>query len=336
MIKLAVIILNWNGKDMMERFLPSVTASIPGYKDSDEDPDDIRLIVADNGSTDGSIEWLIHNYPRIGLIRFEENYGFAGGYDRAIRMTEAKYVLLLNSDVETPSGWWEPLLEFMETHPDACAIQPKIRSLVDKGRFEHAGAAGGLIDRLGYPYARGRVFMEVEQDRGQYDSNQPVPVAWASGAAMLVRKSAYIEAGGLDETFFAHMEEIDLCWRMRLLGYGVFSLTDSKVYHLGGGSLAYGNPRKTYLNFRNSLLMLYKNLPRKEGKRLLFWRRLSDTLGFFYFLVRGKAGDARAVLKAHRDFRKMRGTYTDFPTRNILRELPGTDRFIYFDRFLRR
>lgn len=331
--ELAIIILNWNGLDMLKTFLPSVVESVFCGKVHPESSrmsgSSVHLYVADNGSTDGSVAWLRETYPRVTLIEFEENYGFAGGYDRAIREVDAEFTLLLNSDVETPEGWWQPLLAFMKENPEAGAVQPKILSFRDKSRFEHAGAAGGLLDSLGYPYARGRVLSRVEVDRGQYDSQQPVRVAWASGAALLLRTSAYIEAGGFDTDFFAHMEEIDLCWRMQLLGYGVFVVTDSVVYHLGGGALPYGNPRKTYLNFRNNLLMLHKNLPRKEGKRLLFIRRLADTLAFGFFLVKGKWKDAGAVVRAHGDFRKMKKKYVGFPERNIMKELPGTDKSVF-------
>ena len=321
--RLAVIILNWNGREIMEKFLPSVVENTKG--------EEVRVIVADNGSTDDSVEWLRSRYPEVGLITFEENYGFAGGYDRAIRMVDAEYTLLLNSDVEVPPGWWQPLLKFMDTHPEAGAVQPKILAYRDKRKFEHAGAAGGLLDHLGYPYCHGRVFNDVEEDNGQFDEDMGVKVAWASGAAMMVRTKAFMEAGGLDERFFAHMEEIDLCWRMQLAGYGIYALSKSVVYHYGGGSLAYGNPRKTYLNFRNNLLMLHKNLPLKTGKRVLIARRLADTLGFFFFLLRGKWGDAKAVVKAHNDFRKMRKEYTVFPTKDIRKEIPGTERYIYRD-----
>ena len=325
--KLSVIILNWNGRRMMERFLPSVVSNTRG--------DEVRLIVADNGSTDDSVEWLQANFPYVEVIKLDSNYGFAGGYDRVIRMVESEYVLLLNSDVETPPGWWQPLLAFMESNPQAGAVQPKILSFRDRKKFEHAGAAGGLLDRLGYPYARGRVLMWVEEDRGQYDSPQVTEVAWASGAAMLARRKAYLEAGGLDELFFAHMEEIDLCWRMVIAGYKIYSISNSFVFHYGGGSLAYGNPRKTYFNFRNNLLMLHKNLPRGRGKRLLFVRRLADTLGFLFFVARGKWADAGAVIRAHRDFRRLRGNYTSFPSEDVMRSLPGTSRFIYLS-LLRR
>lgn len=325
-VKLAVIILNWNGKEMMKTFLPSVVENTVG--------DGVKVIVADNGSTDGSVEWLKETFPTVEVLAFPENYGFAGGYDRAIKMVGAEYTLLLNSDVETPAGWWEPLLNFMETMPDAGAVQPKILSFRDKTKFEHAGAAGGLLDRMGYPYARGRIFSSVEEDKGQYDSPKAVKVAWASGAAMLVRTKAYFEAGGLDHDFFAHMEEIDLCWRMYLQGYSVYALSDSLVYHYGGGSLAYGNPRKTYLNFRNNLLMLHKNLPKKAGRKFLFLRRLVDTLAFLFFVIQFKFGDAKAVIRAHNDFRRMKKLYTVFPEKNIMRELPGTGRFVYLDFFL--
>ena len=320
---LAVIILNWNGRRVMEEFLPSVVRHTSGAE--------VEVIVADNGSTDDSVEWLKKSYPSVRLIEFPENYGFAGGYDRAIREVNAEYTLLLNSDVEVTDGWWRPLLTFMKSHPEAGAVQPKIRSYRNKEFFEHAGAAGGMLDRMGYPYCRGRVMGRIERDTGQYDSDEAVRIAWATGAAMLVRTRAYLEAGGLDEKFFAHMEEIDLCWRMMLKGYNIYALSSSVVYHLGGGALPYGNPRKTYLNFRNNLLMLHKNLPRKVGRRKLFVRRLADTLGFMFFLLQGKTGDAKAVIRAHNDFRRMRKEYFDFPAGNIMKEIPGTSRYIYID-----
>ncbi|MCH5217417.1 MAG: glycosyltransferase family 2 protein [Muribaculaceae bacterium] len=326
--RLSVVILNWNGRKVMERFLPSVVKSTVSP--------DVSLIVADNGSTDDSVAWLRERFPEVEVMELGENYGFAEGYNRAIRKVESPYIVLLNSDVETPEGWWEPLLDFMESHPESGAVQPKVLAYRERGKFEHAGAAGGLLDRLGYPYARGRVLFYTEEDKGQYDSDMATEVAWASGACMMVRRRAYLEAGGLDSDFFAHMEEIDLCWRMRLAGYRVYALTSSAVYHYGGASLAYGNPRKTYLNFRNNLLMLHKNLPLRRGKRVLIERRLADTLGFLFFLARGKWGDAKAVLKAHRDFRRMRGNYKNFPAEDIMKDLPGTDRYVYLDFLFRR
>ena len=324
--KLSVIILNWNGRNVMKRFLPSVVTNTAGGE--------VEVIVADNGSTDGSVGWLRDTYPDLRIITLDENYGFAEGYNRAIARVESPYVLLLNSDVEVENGWWQPLLKFMEATPDAGAVMPKILAYSSRGSFEHAGAAGGLIDSLGYPYCRGRVLSRVEEDRGQYDG-PPVEVAWATGAAMLVRRDVYLEAGGLDAAFFAHMEEIDLCVRMRRLGYKSYVVTDSRVFHLGGGALPYGNPRKTYLNFRNNLLLLYKNLPRKQGRRKLFSRRLADTLAFGMFLLSGKWGDARAVLRAHRDFRRMRKAYADLPADDIFPLLPGTDKSIFKMKILR-
>lgn len=321
---LAIVILNWNGKEVMKRFLPSVMASVEGDQR-------VAIYVVDNGSDDGSATWLEKEWSSIRLIRYDENYGYAGGYDRAVREIGAPYTLLLNSDVETPPGWWQPLLSFMEAHPEAGAVQPKILSYVRRGSFEHAGAAGGLVDALGYPYARGRILDHVEPDKGQYDTPEAAEVAWASGAALLVRTSAFLKAGGLDTRFFAHMEEIDLCWRMRLEGYKIYALSSSRVFHLGGGTLPYGNPRKTFLNFRNNLLMLHKNLPRRRGRRFLFIRRLADILGFGFFLIRGKWGDARAVVRAHADFRRMKKFYTEFPDRDILGELPGSDRWLYLE-----
>lgn len=304
----------------MEEFLPSVAAFTKGSE--------VELIVADNGSTDDSIEWLKENYPEIRLIKLDSNYGFAEGYNKAIARIDTPYVLLLNSDVEVEEGWWQPLLSFMEEHPEAGAVQPKILAYKNKGAFEYAGAAGGLLDRLGYPYCRGRVFGDVEEDRGQYDG-AAAEISWASGAAMLVRKKAFDEAGGLDAEFFAHMEEIDLCIRMMLKGYKIYFVPDSRVWHLGGGSLPYGDSRKTFLNFRNNLLLLHKNLPEKEGKRVLFNRRLADTLAFGMFLAKGKFGDARAVLRAHNEFKKLRKRYRDFPKKNIFKSLPGAEKYVF-------
>ncbi len=318
-MKLAVIILNWNGRKLLEQFLPVAEKYTRG--------EGVRLIVADNGSTDDSVEWVERNCPGVGLIRFPENYGFAEGYNRAIRETEAEFVVLLNSDVEVTEGWYEPMLRFMEADVNAGACQPKIKSFHDRTRFEYAGAAGGLLDRLGYPYCRGRVFDELETDKGQYD-DAPVRVAWASGACLMVRRSVYLEVGGLDASFFAHMEEIDLCLRMIGAGRGVWFVPGAEVYHVGGASLPKDNPKKTYLNFRNNLLMLLKNMPEREGKRLLFVRRLADTLAFFMFAVKLDIPNAKAVLKAHRDYKRMRGQYTDFPAGNYLRDVPGRKKLI--------
>lgn len=315
MKQIAVIILNWNGEKLLSEFLPSVVANT--------DSDIADVIVADNGSTDGSRDLLRREFPEVKLLEFKENLGFAGGYNRALRETAYPYTLLLNSDVETPPGWLRPLYEFMEGRPEAAACQPKILSYRDKKRFEYAGAAGGFIDRNGFPYCRGRIFDTVEEDNGQYDT--PVRVFWATGAALMVRTSLYEKAGGLDERFFAHMEEIDLCWRLSLMGKELWCVPDSHVYHLGGGSLPAENPRKTYLNFRNNLLLLHKNLPQSDLRSTLLRRRLLDTVAWAKFIVTLDFPNASAILRAHRDFRRMRREYLSHPGVNLLRRQAGPD-----------
>lgn len=326
MSRISVVILNWNGEKLLREFLPSVVANTRG--------DEVEIIVADNGSTDSSLEVLRKEFPDVRVIELEKNYGFAGGYNRVIAMLDSEFVTLLNSDVETPEGWWQPVLKFMEDNPEVGACQPKILSYKDKSMFEYAGAAGGLLDSHGYPFCRGRLFDFVEKDEGQYDS-APTDVAWASGAALTVRSTAWNQVGGLDERFFAHMEEIDLCCRMLNAGWRVCVVPQSKVYHLGGASLAQGNPKKTYLNFRNNLILLHKNLPRKRGRKVLFIRRLMDTLAFFMYVAKLDFPNARAILRAHRDFKRMRKLYTDFPSRDILSTLPGADRNIVIDRYVK-
>ena len=324
MKQLAVIILNWNGRRLLEQFLPAAAR----YTISDH----ADLIVADNGSSDDSVEWVRREYPDVKILRLDRNYGFAAGYNRAIRETHYPYTILLNSDVEVTEDWWLPLLELMEARQDVGACQPKILSYKNKEQFEYAGAAGGLLDRLGFPYCRGRLFDRTEDDRGQYDG-QPTEIAWASGAALMVRTDLYLKLGGLDEDFFAHMEEIDLCCRIWGAGYKVMALSDCKVYHVGGASLPKENPQKTYLNFRNNLLLLHKILPRRKGRRVLLLRRLVDTLAFFKFLIGGGPAHARAILRAHSDFRRMRKKYTDLPESDYFDSLPGTDRYALIDRY---
>lgn len=296
--QIAVIILNWNGRRLLSEFLPSVVANMPH--------DIARLIVADNGSTDDSVAWLRENYPEVEVMELDENYGFAEGYNRAVAAVadRYKYTILLNSDVAVDDDWITPLYDFMQAHPQAVAVQPKILSYMDRSKFEYAGAAGGFLDKNGYPYCRGRVFADVETDRGQYDT--PMKVMWASGAALMVDNKAYLDAGGLDSSFFAHMEEIDLCWRMQLRGGEVWCCPASHVYHLGGGSLPAENPRKTYLNFRNNLLMLHKNLPAKGRSWRLVRRRLLDTLAFIKYAATLDFGNAAAVWRAHRDYSRMK------------------------------
>lgn len=319
------MILNWNGEKLLRKFLPSVV-------DNTQSPE-VEIVVVDNGSTDDSLELLCREFPNVKLISFDENYGYSGGYNRAINEVDSEFVVLLNSDVQTPRGWWQPLLRFMDKNPDVGACQPKIRSFRNKKMFEYAGAAGGLLDRYGYPYCRGRLFDKIEYDLCQYDDG-PTDIAWASGACLMVRRDAYQKVGGLDELFFAHMEEIDLCCRMHNQGYRVCVVPDSFVYHLGGATLAQGDPKKTYLNFRNNLLLLHKNLPEKIGKKLLFKRRLMDTLAFLMYVVQFDFENANAILKAHSDFKKMKKNYTSFPKFDILSTLPGADRCIVADRYL--
>ena len=326
----AVIILNWNGANLLRRYLPTVLAGTSA--------DLADVIVADNGSTDDSRQVLEHEFPTVKTLYFDQNYGFAEGYNRAIAQAEGyRYTVLLNSDVRTPAGWIEPLYHYCEAHPEVGAVMPKLWQDRDDDRqvFEYAGAAGGFLDKHGYPYCRGRIFDTLEDDRGQYDA-EPADIFWATGACLMVRTALYVQAGGLDKDFFAHMEEIDLCWRILLTGSKIRVVPESHVYHLGGGSLPQGNPRKTYLNFRNSLLLLHKNLPQREGKWLLIVRRLYDTLAFFMALAKLHGGDAKAILRAHRDFRKMRGNYTSHPSQNLLKAIPECRRNIVVDYYLRR
>jgi hypothetical protein len=320
----AVIILNWNGSALLREYLPQVIAST-----NSEIAD---IIVADNGSTDDSLELLHNDFPNIKLIEFTANYGFAEGYNKAITQTMYRYTVLLNSDVATAPGWVETLYAFMEGHPNVGACQPKILSYTDRTRFEYAGAAGGFIDRNGYPYCRGRIFSTIETDHGQYDTS--IPIFWASGAALFIRSELYIQAGGLDRDFFAHMEEIDLCWRILLAGYQIYAVPDATVYHLGGGSLPASNPRKTYLNFRNNLLLLHKNLPDSSRKAALIRRRLLDTLAWLKFVITLDFGNANAILKAHRDFRKMSAHYTTHPSVDLLKIRPDCRRNIITSYYL--
>ena len=297
----SVIILNWNGAEMLRRYLPSVVESL---HDSDVSIQ-TELIVADNGSTDNSLDVLAKEFPTVKTIVLDKNYGFAEGYNRAIEQVDSEFVVLLNSDVETPKGWLEPLLDYLETHPDIAAVQPKIRSWKNKSFFEHAGAAGGFVNALGYPYCRGRVLWHVEEDKGQYDS--VIDVDWTSGACMCVRTKVYKELGGLDASFFAHMEEIDLCWRMRNADWRLVCVPQSTVFHLGGGSLHYDNPCKNYLNHRNNLLMIYKN--KKHPFGVLFIRFFLDYAAAFFYLLQGRPKSFKAVFEARSDFHKMRVNY---------------------------
>lgn len=323
----AVIILNWNGDRLLREYLPSVIANT--------DPAMGRVIVADNGSTDTSVATLKELFPEVELMLFPENYGFAEGYNKALALAAQqgyRYTVLLNSDVKPAPGWLNPLVEWMDTHPDCGACQPKILSYSEPGKFEYAGASGGFIDRNGYPFCRGRIFSDVETDTGQYDD--PREIFWATGAALMVPTQLYLDAGGLDAGFFAHMEEIDLCWRIHLMGKQIWVVPASAVYHLGGGSLPASNPRKTYLNFRNNLLLLHKNLPEKDLRGTLLRRRLLDTLAWAKFAATFDFANAGAVWRAHRDFAKMRKAYTAHPSENLLRK-PMQRRNILIDYYMR-
>ena len=323
---IAVIILNWNGEALLREFLPKVIATT--------DSTLADVIVADNGSTDGSVSLLEQEFPQVKLLKFTENYGFAEGYNRAIEQTGYKYNILLNSDVATSGNWIAPLYEYMEAHLDVGACQPKLLSYREPEMFEYAGASGGFIDKNGYPYCRGRLFATVEKDNHQYDDI--ISVFWATGAALMVRSEIYMSVGGLDKDFFAHMEEIDLCWRILLAGYDIKVIPQSVAYHLGGGSLPASNPRKTYLNFRNNLLLLHKNLPDSTRSRKLFVRRLYDTIAWAKFMMTFDFKNANAILKAHNDFRRMRRAYTSHPDVDLLDARTDTRRNIILDYYLRQ
>ena len=305
MKKVSIIILNWNGSKLLRKYLPSVVK----YTDGDI----ADVIVADNGSTDESLQILREEFPTVRVIAFDQNHGFAKGYNLAISHIDTPYCLLLNDDVRVTEHWLEPMLEYMEAHPEVGAMQPKLLSDRCQQSFEYAGACGGFLDRFGYPFCRGRIFDTTENDRGQYDD--VARIMWATGACLMMRTDVYSKAGGLDELFFAHMEEIDLCWRVRNLGYDIVCLPQSKVYHYGGGSLAMGNPRKTKLNFRNSLLMLYKNLPRSRRRSVIVKRLLLDGVAAINFLLHGEVMQVKAIWDAHREASAM--------YRSIYRHLAG-------------
>lgn len=298
-MNVSVVILNWNGRDMLAKYLPSVVkySSLPG----------VEIVVADNGSTDGSLDYLSENFPMVRQIILPENYGFAEGYNRALRQIDADYFVLLNSDVEVTANWLSPLYNYLEAHEEVVACQPKIRSIVNPEYFEHAGAAGGFLDKYAYPFCRGRIFSEVEKDEGQYDTVKEV--FWATGACLFIRAKDYFDAGGLDGTFFAHMEEIDLCWRLRSRGKQIVCHPESVVYHYGGGTLNVDSPRKTFLNFRNNLLMIYKNQSEKTLFKILFVRFFLDLLAAMMFLVKMDWENFKSVLKAIVEFYCIKAKY---------------------------
>ncbi len=289
--EVAIVILNWNGLSFLEKFLPSVVAST--YENR-------RVIVADNHSDDGSVAFVRAHFPQVEIIENPENKGFAAGYNMALGRVQSDYYVLLNSDVEVRSDWIEPVIELMEKDLKIAACQPKILSYSDKEKFEYAGASGGWIDNFGYPFTRGRVFDTCEKDAGQYDDAQPC--FWASGAALFIRAELYHQAGGFDEYFFAHQEEIDLCWRLQRSGYAIYVQPASVVYHVGGGTLPKGNSRKTYLNFRNNMIMLHKNLPASTAMWKLPARILLNGVVAIKSLGDSGSGDFKAIARAHIDY----------------------------------
>ncbi len=292
MTKIAIVLLNWNGIELLQEFLPAVVkySQIP----------EAKLFVADNGSTDQSLNYIKENYPEVGIIELGNNYGFTGGYNKALQRINAEYFLLLNTDVAPSQNWLPPLLETMENDPDVAICVPKIKSYKNPEYFEYAGAAGGYIDKYGFPYCKGRIFDHLEKDEGQY--NETADILWASGAALMIRAELYTHSGGLDEDFFAHMEEIDLCWRLKNQGWKIRYVYNSEVYHLGGGTLNYKNPRKVFFNFRNNLYLLTKNLPKGQFAINLLKRLILDGIAGLKFLMAFEFSNFLSVLKAHFSF----------------------------------
>lgn len=326
MKKVTVVILNYNGKKFLEEFLPNVIANTNAEM--------AEIVVADNASTDGSVAFMQERFPSIRLIVNDFNGGFATGYNLALKQIEAEYFVLLNSDIEVTPQWIEPVIELMDSDPNIAACQPKILSYYDKEKFEYAGASGGFIDKYGYPFCRGRVFQHLEEDHGQYDD--ACEVFWATGACMFVRADLYLQHGGLDDSFFAHMEEIDFCWRMKNLGFKIYCCPQSRVYHIGGGTLPKSSARKTYLNFRNNLSLLYKNLPSNRVFWTIAYRIVLDWVAALKFLCGGGLKDYWAVIRAHFAF------YRRIPSlRKVRKGLPKQlvgqvyQRNIVFENFLR-
>lgn len=305
MKKTAVVILNYNGAGMLRRFLPSVI----------EYSHEASIYVADNGSSDESCDVVRNEFPAVKLMVLDHNYGFAEGYNRALAQVDEEYAVLLNSDVEVTRGWLSPMTQFLDSNPEVAACQPKLLSFKQKDFFEYAGAAGGFIDKWGYTFCRGRIFNTVERDSGQYDDT--TDVFWATGAALMIRNEVYKNNGGLDGRFFAHMEEIDLCWRLRSRGYRIACVPQSHVYHVGGATLKKENPQKTYLNFRNNLLMIYKNAPDCQLKKIMLFRKVFDNVAALKFLASGDYAAFKAVRKARRDFKAMRSGYDKARAENM-------------------
>ena len=305
MKSIAIVILNWNGAGMLRKFLPSVL----------EYSQEAEVIVADNASKDDSLKVMENEFPEVRTIALDKNYGFADGYNQALRQVEAEYYLLLNSDVEVTEGWLRPMLSYMDAHPEVAACQPKLRCEWNRPMLEYAGACGGYIDRLGYPFCRGRVFNTIEEDLEQYDT--VAPILWATGAALMIRSKHYWEAGGLDARFFAHQEEIDLCWRLRSRGHQIVCIPESVVYHVGGASLPKSNSRKTFLNFRNNMILLYKNLPDEQLAYVMRWRFWLDALASLYFFLTLQWGSCMAVWKGRWAFCRMKADFRPDREKNM-------------------
>ena len=326
-MKTSIVILNYNTADYLRRFLPPLLDSVREL--------DAEVVVADNASGDSSLEVMASGFPSVRVIALDRNYGFTGGYNRALSEVKAELYVLINSDVEVPAGWLEPLVDYMDSHPECGACGPKLLSEADRGRFEYAGAAGGFIDRYGYPFCRGRLLTTTEKDEGQYDF--PREVHWVSGACLIVRSEVFHGLGGFDEDFFAHFDEIDLCWRMQLAGWKVASVPSSVVYHIGGGTLPQTSPFKLRLNYRNNLLTLWKNLPATVGPRKaqlrLTARMLLDGIAAVVYLLKGQWASFPQVWKAHKEFRQLRGKVTPAAGHQVDGLYPGC---ILFDRIFRK
>lgn len=331
MSKVAVVILNWNGVGLLKQFLPTVIRY--------SDVGGVDIVVADNCSSDDSVSFLEQNYPSVRCIRLTENYGYAGGYNKALEQVDAEYYVLLNSDVEVTENWLQPLISYLDVNDSVAAVQPKILSQRNKEYFEYAGASGGYIDKYGYPFCRGRIFGNVEVDCGQYDDN--TEILWASGACLVIRSQDFKRVGGFDAFFFAHMEEIDLCWQLNLLGRKIFVVPSSVVYHVGAATLSVESPRKTFLNFRNNLLMLYKNLPDSELHRVMWIRRVLDYIAVVKYIISGKIQNARAILRAHREFDQCKENYDTLKNRNkdvyvLGNTIPVYNGSVLYDFYIRR
>lgn len=324
--RVSVLIVSWNALPLIKECMPSVV---------DTRYPNLEIVLADNASTDGSPEWVSERFPQVKIVRHPENWMFCRGNNEAIPHTTGKYVVLLNNDVEVPPDWLSPLVQVLEKHEDVAAVQPKLLQHSERTRFEYAGAAGGFLDRLGYPFTRGRIFFTMEEDRGQYDA--PRDVFWATGAAVALRRTALDEVGLLDEQFVMHMEEIDLCWRLRRAGYRIRVEPSSEVYHIGGGSLPRGDIRKVYFNFRNSLLLLYKNLPEREWRRVFSMRSALDAVAAARALAAGRPTEAAAIKRAYTDAHKMTGAYKAVrPESAVLPTYRGSIVYDYFVRGRKR